>query len=133
MRTFPGRAAKKFPETAIKEKLNATNIVFVRACREPASVAPITRLIPQKVRADFARRWKAAARPPASRRVLAKLPGKPEIRGRGPQPRSLFKFSANYVNLTERKRVRREREKGDRHKRKQREGERRLRQTKQKI
>jgi len=69
------RAQRRNSETTVKEELNATKIVFIRTCREPRSV----QLIPQKVRADFTRRWNHRRR--FSARTWLKLSRKPEICG----------------------------------------------------
>lgn len=60
-------------ETAIKEELNATNIVFVRTCRKPRSLSNYP-TNPAKSPRGFRRRLSAC--------TLAKFAGKPEIRGR---------------------------------------------------
>lgn len=48
------RSSSRDSETAIREELNATNIVFVPICREHRSLSPIIQLIPQKLLANFA-------------------------------------------------------------------------------
>lgn len=66
-RTLPGRDS----ETAIKEELNATNIVFVQTCREHRSLSNYP-ANPAKTPRESRRH----------RRTFAKFAGKPEIRGR---------------------------------------------------